>query len=103
MSFATSEEVIYEAMDRIKTVLILKAVILGGIAGLTMGLLLRKENWDVVISEISKYGQPRTCILMSADGLSILSEFSKEQSSALHKQNVYFSLKKDRDEETESN
>jgi hypothetical protein len=35
-----------------------------------------------------------------ADGLSILSEFSKEQSSALHKQNVnLFSLKTDGDEE----
>lgn len=81
----------------------MKAVILGGgIAGLTMGLLLRKENWDVVVSERSaSMVNQGHAFLMSADGLSILSEFSKEQSSALHKQNVnLFSLKRpDGDEE----
>jgi 2-polyprenyl-6-methoxyphenol hydroxylase-like FAD-dependent oxidoreductase len=82
----------------------MKAVILGGgIAGLTMGLLLRKKT-GMLLSARSKYGQPRTCILMSADGLSILSEFSKEQSSALHKQNQFIQFKRpDGDEETESN
>lgn len=81
----------------------MKAVILGGgIAGLTMGLLLRKENWDVVISERSaSMVNQGHAFLMSADGLSILSEFAKEQSSTLHKQNVnLFSLKRpDGDEE----
>jgi 2-polyprenyl-6-methoxyphenol hydroxylase-like FAD-dependent oxidoreductase len=69
----------------------MKAVILGGIAGLTMGLLLRKENWDVVISEsVWSIKDMHFDVLMA----SILSEFSKEQSSALHKQNVnLFSLK----------
>jgi hypothetical protein len=43
------------------------------------GTTAAKRKLDVVISEISKYGQPRTCILMSADGLSILSEFSKNK------------------------
>ncbi|MCW2118641.1 DsbA family protein [Flavobacterium sp. 7A] len=75
----------------------MKAVILGGgIAGMTMALLLRKENWQVIINEraASMLNQGHA-FLMSADGLSILAEFSKEQTCTLHKQNVnLFSLKR---------
>ncbi|MCG9794170.1 DsbA family protein [Flavobacterium algicola] len=75
----------------------MKAVIIGGgIAGMTMALLLRKENWEVVINERSPgMLNQGHAFLMSADGLSILSAFSKEQNCSLHKQNVnLFSLKR---------
>ena len=68
----------------------MKAVILGGgIAGLTMALLLRKENWEVVINErASTMLNQGHAFLMSADGLSILAQFSGEQKHKLQKQNV---------------
>jgi len=56
----------------------MKAVIIGGgIAGLTMGILLRKQEWDVVICERS-VGIPSRGhgFLMHLDGLSILDELN---------------------------
>lgn len=81
----------------------MKAVILGGgIAGMAMALLLRKENWEVSINERaeSMLNQGHA-FLMSEDGLSILREFATEQKRVLQKQNVnLFSLKRpDGDEE----
>ena len=56
----------------------MKVVIIGGgIAGLTMGLLLRKENWEVVINErSSSMVNQGHAFLMSEDGLSILNAFT---------------------------
>lgn len=56
----------------------MKAVIIGGgIAGLTMGILLRKKNFDVVINERTE-GMPIRghAFLMHQDGLSILRELN---------------------------
>lgn len=81
----------------------MKVVIIGGgIAGLTMGLLLRKENWEVVINErSSSMVNQGHAFLMSEDGLSILNAFTDAQNHELQKQNVnLFSLKRpDGDEE----
>jgi len=63
----------------------MKVVIIGGgIAGLTLGILLRRRNIDVVINERS-VGIPARghAFLMHNDGLTILKELSAENSGAL--------------------
>ncbi|MCW3121543.1 MAG: hypothetical protein JWQ38_1035 [Flavipsychrobacter sp.] len=56
----------------------MKVVIIGGgVAGLTMGILLHKKGYDVVVNERSD-GMPRSghAFLMHTDGLSILNELN---------------------------
>ncbi len=68
----------------------MKAVIIGGgIAGLTMGLKLQAENWEVVICEKS-FSLPNRghAFLMHYDGLSVLSELFIDTKSRLLKQHV---------------
>lgn len=80
----------------------MKVVIIGGgIGGLTLGILLRRRNKDVVICEKSNGLETRGhAFLMSADGLSILSEFFNLTSVTLKKQMVnLFSLKRPSGEE----
>ena len=63
----------------------MKAVIIGGgIAGLTMGLKLQAENWEVVICEKS-FSLPNRghAFLMHYDGLSVLSELFIDTKSHL--------------------
>lgn len=58
----------------------MKVVIIGGgIAGLTLGVFLRKKNYDVVINERT-IGMPVRghAFLMHTDGLSILNELNSE-------------------------
>jgi len=58
----------------------MKIVIIGGgIAGLTLGILLRKKNFEVVINERSE-GKPIRghAFLMHSDGLAILKELNSE-------------------------
>jgi len=74
----------------------MKAVIIGGgIAGLTMGLKLKEENWEVVVCEKSVSLPNRGhAFLMNYDGLSVLSEFFVDTKSPLLRQHVnLFSLK----------
>jgi 2-polyprenyl-6-methoxyphenol hydroxylase-like FAD-dependent oxidoreductase/predicted DsbA family dithiol-disulfide isomerase len=56
----------------------MKAVIIGGgIAGLTLGILLHKRNWEVVVNERSDTMPGRGhAFLMHTDGLSILDELN---------------------------
>ena len=68
----------------------MKAVIIGGgIAGLTMGLKLQAENWEVVICEKSS-SLPKSghAFLIHYDGLSVLSELFIDTKSRLLKQHV---------------
>ncbi len=63
----------------------MKVVIIGGgIAGLTLGILLRKRNFEVVINERT-VGMPVRghAFLMHTDGLSILNELNNENSAPL--------------------
>jgi 2-polyprenyl-6-methoxyphenol hydroxylase-like FAD-dependent oxidoreductase/predicted DsbA family dithiol-disulfide isomerase len=75
----------------------MKAVILGGgIAGLTMGILLRRQNWEVVINERS-VGIPIRghAFLMHDDGLRILRELDlSNQIELAGKKITSFSLRR---------
>ncbi len=75
----------------------MKVVIIGGgIAGLTLGIMLRKKNYEVVINE--RYiGMPARghAFLMHTDGLSILHELNRGSSVVLKSQKVdAFSLRR---------
>ena len=75
----------------------MKAVIIGGgIAGLTLGLKLKADNWEVVVCEKSVSLPNRGhAFLMNYDGLSVLSEFFIDTKSHLLRQHVnLFSLKR---------
>lgn len=75
----------------------MKVVIIGGgIAGLTLGILLRKKNIDVVVNEKSIGIEGRGhAFLMSNDGYSILKDFFPEAKLPLLCRKVtQFSLKK---------
>src|SRR5580704_17738984 len=63
----------------------MKVVIIGGgIAGLTLGIFLRKRNIDVIINERSK-GMPGHghAFLMHNEGLSILNELAENNTELL--------------------
>ena len=80
----------------------MKAVIIGGgIAGLTIGVLLQKRNWDVVINEKSSgILSQGHAFLMSEDGYSILAEFFNSTKTSLNNKQVnLFSLKRPNGEE----
>lgn len=71
-------------------------VIGGGIAGLTLGILLRRKNIDVVVNERS-VGIPARghAFLMHKDGLSILNEHNHDPKIQLPGQNITaFSLRR---------
>ena len=75
----------------------MKAVLIGGgIAGLTMALNLKRENWEVVVCERSvSLPNKGHAFLMNYDGLSVLSEFFDDTKLHLQKQHVnIFSLKR---------
>lgn len=75
----------------------MKVVILGGgIAGITMGILLRNKNWDVVVNEkVDGVFSRGHAFLMNADGLSVLNELSDSSSISLNKKRINtFSLKR---------
>ncbi len=80
----------------------MKVVIIGGgIAGLTMGILLRRKNYDVVINEkaIGIEGRGHA-FLMSADGYAILKDlFPYAKVPLISKKVDRFSLKKINQEE----
>ncbi len=75
----------------------MKAVIIGGgIAGLTMALHLKRNQWDVVVCEKAESVKTRGhAFLINYEGLSVLAEFFNETSHQLLKQRVnLFSLKR---------
>ena len=75
----------------------MKVVILGGgIAGLTVGILLKNKNWDVVINErVDGVFSRGHAFLMNSDGLNILNELSDSLSIGLNKKRInLFSLKR---------
>ena len=75
----------------------MKVVILGGgIAGLTVGILLKNKNWDVVINEKAESNFSRGhAFLMNSDGLSVLNELADSLSVGLNKKRIHiFSLKR---------
>lgn len=75
----------------------MKVVILGGgIAGITIGILLKNKNWDVVVNEkVDGVFSRGHAFLMNADGLSILNELSDSLSVGLNKKKInIFSLKR---------
>lgn len=80
----------------------MKAVIIGGgIAGLTMALKLKKNNWEMVVCEKS-IGFPHRghAFLMNYDGIFVLSEFFEKTTNELMKQHInLFSLKRPNNEE----
>lgn len=80
----------------------MKAVIIGGgIAGLTLAILLRDRRWDVVVSERSE-GMPNRghAFLMHSDGLSILKDIFQANSIKLRSEKVdTFSLRRPDDTE----
>ncbi len=75
----------------------MKAVVIGGgIAGMTIAILLKRKNWDVVVCEkaISIFTRGHA-FLINFEGLSILAEFLNESKIQLLKQHVnLFSLKR---------
>jgi len=80
----------------------MKVVIIGGgIAGLTLGILLRRKNIDVIVNEKSIGIEGRGhAFLMSADGYSILKDFFPDAKVPLLSKKVnQFSLKKINNEE----
>ncbi len=80
----------------------MKVVIIGGgIAGLTLGILLRRKNIDVVVNEKSIGIEGRGhAFLMSADGYSIIKDFFPDANVPLLSKKVnQFSLKKIDEEE----
>ena len=80
----------------------MKAVIIGGgIAGLTVGMLLKRKNWTVVINEKSKgILSQGHAFLMSEDGYSVLADFYDSTKIPLqNKQINLFSLKRPDGEE----
>jgi len=80
----------------------MKAVIIGGgVAGLTVGILLHKKKWEVIVNERSQTIVNRGhAFLMSSDGQSILSEFSELAKLELARKKVdLFSLKRPEGEE----
>ena len=80
----------------------MKIVIIGGgIAGLSLGLLLRKTSHEVVVCERSVGLESKGhAFLMSADGFSILSPLMKEAGRDLEKQQIeLFNLKRPDGEE----
>jgi 2-polyprenyl-6-methoxyphenol hydroxylase-like FAD-dependent oxidoreductase len=75
----------------------MKVVILGGgIAGLTVGILLKNKNWDVVINErVDGVFTRGHAFLMNSDGLNILNELTDSLSRGLNKKRInLFSLKR---------
>lgn len=75
----------------------MKAVIIGGgIAGLSIGLLLKKRCWEVVVNERSSEAfVGGHAFLLSSDGMSILSSFLNEAKTPLNRLPVkLFSLKR---------
>jgi 2-polyprenyl-6-methoxyphenol hydroxylase-like FAD-dependent oxidoreductase/predicted DsbA family dithiol-disulfide isomerase len=75
----------------------MKVVILGGgIAGITVGILLKNKNWDVVVNEkVDGVFSRGHAFLMNADGLSVLNELSDSSSISLNKKRINtFSLKR---------
>ena len=75
----------------------MKVVILGGgIAGLTVGILLKSKNWEVVINEkVEGVFSRGHAFLMNSDGLSVLNELSDSLSIGLNKNRInIFSLKR---------
>ncbi len=75
----------------------MKAVVIGGgIAGMTIAILLKQRQWDVIVCERSSsifvHGH---AFLMSYEGLAIINEFKIHASTPLLKQRVdLFSLKR---------
>ena len=65
----------------------MKVVILGGgIAGITIGILLKNKNWDVVVNEkVDAVFSRGHAFLMNTDGLSILNELPDSLSIGLNK------------------
>lgn len=75
----------------------MKVVIIGGgIAGITIGILLKKKNWDVVVNEKAAGAFSRGhAFLLNAEGLSVLNELSEASSIRLNKKRINtFSLKR---------
>ena len=75
----------------------MKVVILGGgIAGITIGILLKNKNWDVVVNEkVDAVFSRGHAFLMNTDGLSILNELPDSLSISLNKKKInIFSLKR---------
>ena len=75
----------------------MKVVILGGgIAGLTIGILLKNKNFDVVINEKAEgFFTKGHAFLMNSDGLAILNELSDSLSIGLNNKRInLFSLKR---------
>ena len=68
----------------------MKAVIIGGgIAGLTVAILLKHNNWDVVVNEASKSKRNLGhAFLMSGEGLSVLEPFLDSTGSHLKKKKI---------------
>jgi 2-polyprenyl-6-methoxyphenol hydroxylase-like FAD-dependent oxidoreductase/predicted DsbA family dithiol-disulfide isomerase len=68
----------------------MKAVIIGGgIAGLSVAILLRHNNWDVVVNEASKSKRNLGhAFLMSGEGLSVLEPFLDSTYSHLKKEKI---------------
>jgi 2-polyprenyl-6-methoxyphenol hydroxylase-like FAD-dependent oxidoreductase len=56
----------------------MKVVIIGGVAGLSLGLLLNKQNIEVVINEkMTEFHTRGHAFFMHLDGWSILEELSE--------------------------
>lgn len=75
----------------------MKVVIIGGgIAGLTLGILLRKQHYEVVVNERSN-GKPSSghAFLMHSDGLAILNELNCCSNVVLKRKKIHsFSLRR---------
>ncbi len=80
----------------------MKAVIIGGgIAGLTAGILLQEQNYEVVVNErSSQFDHQGFAFLMSLDGLAVLKELMKKTNEKLSRQKIdLFSLKRPNNDE----
>ena len=80
----------------------MKAIIIGGgIAGLTQGLLLREQGYDIRIYERTKVLESRGhAFLMSEDGLKVYERFLDNQLDGLKTKSInLFSLKRPNEEE----
>ena len=75
----------------------MKVVILGGgVAGMTIGILLKNKKYDVVVNEkVEDVFHRGHAFLMNSDGTSILNQFSDSLEMVLRKKRInIFSLKK---------